>query len=185
MTQTIAKKISIYDQDLNLWLETTIAQLKTGNLQDVDINDLCYAISTGDSVFINCGRLALGEGFTLLSIDTDYFYFLGPTCKDKKSPLYVGSDSPLLPTFIGDGALIANAAVLLITGINDIGHGLHKYLYVIDRNTGVGDAITSYYILREFAVKGDLTLFREYKSDPTKDSVPTRIKYYKLLKKMK
>ena len=32
MTQTIARKISLYDQDLNLWLETAIAQLKAGDL---------------------------------------------------------------------------------------------------------------------------------------------------------
>lgn len=40
MTQTIARKTSLYDRDLNLWLETAIAQLKTGNLQDLDIENL-------------------------------------------------------------------------------------------------------------------------------------------------
>ncbi|MBD2186980.1 DUF29 domain-containing protein [Pseudanabaena mucicola] len=40
MTQAIARKISLYDSDLNLWLETAIAQLKTGNLQDLDIENL-------------------------------------------------------------------------------------------------------------------------------------------------
>lgn len=40
MTQTITKKTSLYDLDLNLWLETAIAQLKTGNLQDLDIENL-------------------------------------------------------------------------------------------------------------------------------------------------
>jgi hypothetical protein len=40
MTQAIAGKTSLYDCDLNLWLETAIAQLKTGNLQDLDIENL-------------------------------------------------------------------------------------------------------------------------------------------------
>ena len=40
MTQTIARKISLYDQDLNLWLETAIAQLKAGDLQDLDVENL-------------------------------------------------------------------------------------------------------------------------------------------------
>lgn len=40
MTQAIARKTSLYDSDLNLWIETAIAQLKTGNLQDLDIENL-------------------------------------------------------------------------------------------------------------------------------------------------
>jgi hypothetical protein len=40
MTQTIAPTISLYQRDLNLWLETAIAQLKTKNLQDLDIENL-------------------------------------------------------------------------------------------------------------------------------------------------
>jgi len=40
MTQTIAARKSLYEQDLNLWLETAIAQLKSRNLQDLDIDNL-------------------------------------------------------------------------------------------------------------------------------------------------
>ena len=40
MTETIAKKISLYDQDLNLWLETAITQLKSGSLENLDIENL-------------------------------------------------------------------------------------------------------------------------------------------------
>ena len=40
MTQTIAKKISLYDQDLSLWLQTAVAQLKSGNLENLDIENL-------------------------------------------------------------------------------------------------------------------------------------------------
>jgi len=40
MTQTIAQKNSLYDRDLNLWLETAIAQLKAGDLQSLDIENL-------------------------------------------------------------------------------------------------------------------------------------------------
>ena len=40
MTQTITRKVSLYDQDLNLWLETAIIQLKTGNLQELDVENL-------------------------------------------------------------------------------------------------------------------------------------------------
>ena len=40
MTQTIAKKSSLYELDLNLWLETAIAQLKKGDLQNLDVENL-------------------------------------------------------------------------------------------------------------------------------------------------
>ena len=40
MTQAIAEKVSLYDQDLNLWLERAIAQLKTGDLKSLDIENL-------------------------------------------------------------------------------------------------------------------------------------------------
>lgn len=40
MTQTIARRTSLYDLDLNLWLETAIAQLKIGNLENLDIENL-------------------------------------------------------------------------------------------------------------------------------------------------
>ena len=39
MTQTPTKQ-TLYDSDLNLWLETAIAQLKTGDLQNLDIENL-------------------------------------------------------------------------------------------------------------------------------------------------
>jgi len=40
MTQTIARKVSLYDRDLNLWLETAIVQLKSGSLENLDIENL-------------------------------------------------------------------------------------------------------------------------------------------------
>ena len=40
MTQTIAAKKPLYEQDLNLWLETAIAQLKSRDLQYLDIDNL-------------------------------------------------------------------------------------------------------------------------------------------------
>jgi hypothetical protein len=44
MIQTIASKKSseklLYESDLNLWLENAIAQLKSGKLQDLDIENL-------------------------------------------------------------------------------------------------------------------------------------------------
>ncbi len=40
MTQAIAPKQSLYERDLNLWLENVIAQLKQGQLQDLDVENL-------------------------------------------------------------------------------------------------------------------------------------------------
>jgi hypothetical protein len=42
MTQTISKpaQTSLYERDLNLWLETAIAQLKAGDLNDLDVENL-------------------------------------------------------------------------------------------------------------------------------------------------
>ncbi|MFM7601446.1 MAG: DUF29 domain-containing protein [Pseudanabaena sp.] len=40
MTQAIVKKSSLYELDLNLWLETAIAQLKKGDLQNLDVENL-------------------------------------------------------------------------------------------------------------------------------------------------
>jgi hypothetical protein len=39
MTQTVAKQ-KLYNTDLNLWLETVISQLRSGDLQNVDIENL-------------------------------------------------------------------------------------------------------------------------------------------------
>ena len=42
MTQALPKpsKTSLYEQDLHLWLETAIAQLKAGDLQNLDLENL-------------------------------------------------------------------------------------------------------------------------------------------------
>jgi hypothetical protein len=40
MTQTISPKQTLYDRDLNLWLETAIAQLKVGDLHNLDVENL-------------------------------------------------------------------------------------------------------------------------------------------------
>ena len=40
MTHTIAPTQTLYDRDLNLWLETAIAQLKAGDLHNLDIKNL-------------------------------------------------------------------------------------------------------------------------------------------------
>jgi len=40
MTQAIAKKNSLYDRDLDLWLETAIVQLKAGDFHNLDIENL-------------------------------------------------------------------------------------------------------------------------------------------------
>lgn len=40
MTQALTPPVSLYEQDLNLWLETAIAQLKAGNLQNLDLENL-------------------------------------------------------------------------------------------------------------------------------------------------
>ncbi|MBD2177016.1 DUF29 domain-containing protein [Pseudanabaena sp. FACHB-1998] len=40
MTQTIEQKITLYDRDLNLWLEEAIAQLKAGDFQNLDVENL-------------------------------------------------------------------------------------------------------------------------------------------------
>jgi len=39
MTQAVVKQ-TLYDSDLNLWLETIILQLRSGDLQNVDIENL-------------------------------------------------------------------------------------------------------------------------------------------------
>ena len=36
-TQTIDQKITLYDRDLNLWLEEAIAKLKAGDFQNLDV----------------------------------------------------------------------------------------------------------------------------------------------------
>ncbi len=40
MTQTIVQRTSLYDLDLNLWLETAIAQLKIGDFHNLDVENL-------------------------------------------------------------------------------------------------------------------------------------------------
>ena len=40
MTQTIAPPLTLYDRDLDLWLETAIAQLKAGDFHNLDVENL-------------------------------------------------------------------------------------------------------------------------------------------------
>lgn len=40
MSQVVSQKIVLYEQDLNLWLEQAIAQLKSGQLKELDIENL-------------------------------------------------------------------------------------------------------------------------------------------------
>ncbi len=40
MNQIAAQKTLLYEQDLNLWLEQAIAQLKSGQLKELDIENL-------------------------------------------------------------------------------------------------------------------------------------------------
>ncbi|WP_055074835.1 DUF29 domain-containing protein [Pseudanabaena sp. 'Roaring Creek'] len=40
MTQAIAPPLNLYESDLDLWLETTIAQLKVGDFYNLDIENL-------------------------------------------------------------------------------------------------------------------------------------------------
>jgi hypothetical protein len=40
MTQTVEQKTTLYDRDLNLWLEEAIAKLKVGDFQNLDVENL-------------------------------------------------------------------------------------------------------------------------------------------------
>ena len=40
MPQTIEQKSTLYDRDLNLWLEEAIAKLKVGDFQNLDVENL-------------------------------------------------------------------------------------------------------------------------------------------------
>jgi Domain of unknown function DUF29 len=40
MSQTIAPPLSLYERDLDLWLETAIAQLKAGDFHNLDLESL-------------------------------------------------------------------------------------------------------------------------------------------------
>ena len=40
MTQTIAPPLSLYDRDLDLWLEMAIVQLKAGDFHNLDVENL-------------------------------------------------------------------------------------------------------------------------------------------------
>ena len=46
MTIAIASKTALYDQDLNLWVEDTIAKLKAGDFQNLDIENLIDEIES-------------------------------------------------------------------------------------------------------------------------------------------
>ena len=40
MTQSIAPPLTLYERDLDLWLETVITQLKAGDFHNLDIENL-------------------------------------------------------------------------------------------------------------------------------------------------
>jgi hypothetical protein len=124
-----------------------------------------YAISTGDSVFINGLQFDAQQWYCLLKNDADYFYFMAAPCTNRKSHLYIEDNS------MGGG----------ISGAK----GAHKrYLYTIDNKTNETDVITDYYLQSSFAKK-NIDLFRQYRKETTRDSAETMLKYYKLLKALK
>ncbi len=46
MTLTTDIKISLYEQDYQLWLEQTLAQLKTGDFQNIDLENLIEEVES-------------------------------------------------------------------------------------------------------------------------------------------
>lgn len=138
-----------------------------------DIKWSYYAISTGDSVFINGSKFEIGAWYCLLHTDSEYYYFSGGPCTNRQNPMFIQSGSSAAA--LGGG---------IVGGIAAGQHALERYLYLIDRQTGLADVITVYYLRSSFAKK-NMDLFREYNTHPTRDSIDTQLKYYKILKTLK
>ena len=137
-----------------------------------DVKNKFYAISLGDTIYLNCKKHKLQAWYTILYEDSVYYYYTAASCTSRKSPLFVESDGAILLT------VLAGPIAGAIAGGS---HSKDRYLYVIDKKSGVEDVITDYYLQYSFAKK-DRDILDQYRRDPSKDSVLTRLKYYEILK---
>jgi hypothetical protein len=140
------------------------------SLSKRQIREEFYVISTGDSAYINGLKHEVQQNYCLLYKNDEYYYFLGSSCTNRKSPMFI--DNTYLP---GMG---------IISGIEKAANSHIRYLYAINAESGAIDVVTDYFLQMQLAKK-DMKLFQQYRRDPSKDSLTTKMEYYKILMKLK
>jgi hypothetical protein len=115
MTQAIAPKQSLYERDLNLWLENAIAQLKQGQLQDLDVENLIEELEG----LAGRDRRELKQRLTTLiehllkrcyvKSDYDYAGWVETIDRTRNIIRDILKQSPSLKNYVNDPELFQNA----------------------------------------------------------------------------
>jgi len=119
-----------------------------------------FAISTGDSLYINGLNYKLQNWYCLARQDGDYLYFKGGACMDFKSPLATSEPA--------------------IGGIAGANQAKERYLYYLNLNKNTIDVLTVNNI-NKLATQKDSLITKQFQAEPQKDE-KTVIKYYKIIK---
>jgi len=134
---------------------------ETKSISNKIINKEIFAISIGDSLFINCFRLGLQPKYTLAKYDSDLFFFTAGIPSSKNSDVYAASYF-LGP--IGGGIAGANAA-------------LKRFPYIMSLQDCRAIILT-----REsftYLLHPHTELYEKFRKEKDKDSDSTLIKYYR------
>lgn len=128
MTQAIATKQSLYERDLNLWLENAIAQLKEGKLQDLDVENLIEELAG----LAGRDRRELKQRLTTLiehllkrcyvKSEYDYAGWVETIDRTRNIIRDILKQSPSLKNYVNDPELFQNA--------------FHDALRIVRRNQG-------------------------------------------------
>ncbi|NMF59123.1 DUF29 domain-containing protein [Pseudanabaena yagii] len=128
MTQAIATKQSLYEQDLNLWLENAIAQLQEGKLQDLDVENLIEELAG----LAGRDRRELKQRLTTLiehllkrcyvKSEYDYAGWVETIDRTRNIIRDILKQSPSLKNYVNDPELFQNA--------------FHDALRIVRRNQG-------------------------------------------------
>ncbi len=119
-----------------------------------------FAISTGDTLYINGLKYKLQNWYCLAKQDGDNLYFKGGACMDFKSPLATSGPA--------------------IGGIAGANQAKERYLYYLNPKNNTIDVLTEKNI-NKLATQKDSLVTKQFQAEPKKDE-KTFIKYYKIIK---
>jgi hypothetical protein len=135
---------------------------KNDSVTKKNIKKTIFAISTGDTLFINDFKYKLQFWYSIARLDGDYLYFRASTCMDFKSP--IATSGPQIGAI--SGAIQAK----------------DRYLYYLNLKTGVIHIMTNSY-LKNVVLKNQIELLSQFEKEINKDE-KTFVKYFKLANKI-
>lgn len=140
-------------------------ETKSDSISKKTIKKKVFAISDGDSLYVNCMPNKLQMWYSIARLDSNYISFRANADK--------------LPNKVALAGAIAGPIAAVIVAANQPA----KFpLYYLDLKTGKIDILTEYHIQFLTAHKA-LPLFRQFQAEQKKDE-ETLIKYFKMVKRL-